>query len=215
MLNGVFRSVLTNTTDKTPKQICNDFQTKLTLQIKKYVNDKNVDALSIFVNIRKQNKSITKLGALTLLGYLRRQHTDLIHFNTIPFNCHTSKSFCHIPIEKITTDNIKQVRVNDLIADLCHPLQTFFKIEIPKSEQPLGDEQDEDLIEYAKEAKNYYTRSNTATIQELTSTIAEKGKFMAFHEIIKKPLNKCYFDIESTTDQYSAYHVINTIKEVL
>jgi len=43
-----------------------------------------------------------------------------------------------MPIEKITSENIKSVRVNDLVGHLCQPLKTFFKIDIPKNEVACG-----------------------------------------------------------------------------
>ena len=50
---------------------------------------------------------------------MQQLHKNIEQFQTIPFNCHTKRSYCHMPIEKITAENINMVRVTDLVADLC------------------------------------------------------------------------------------------------
>ena len=89
---------------------------------------RDVEALKKFARIVKLGKAKTKSGGITFTGHLDQTYPNIEKYNTIPFNCHENKTFCVMPIELISAENINKVRVLDLVAFLCQSLTTFFKI---------------------------------------------------------------------------------------
>jgi len=61
------------------------------------------------------------------------------------------------------------------------------------------------------ETTKYYTKTKIIERAELLNLIAKNGHNTTYHEIMVNDVNKCYFDIESTEIQVSAYKLTNVI----